>query len=316
MPDALSGECVRPPPCLGDAIGATRSGAPALLIFVVVPADLAPDAAAAWVGSARVSGAVGIVVDGGLRGEGARRGYGPDSRVPARSLVGLLRELWPGGDLTASGGIHRPIDALLLLGAGADFVRVDSGLVDSGPSLPKRINEAVLARRHGGMAERVRRPAAKMTRFRSMPMALGMLLGSLMALAIASTRVVLPHDEQFAGLGRPEIAAISPRLLDSIAHDRVTLAGVMPTLGVLHGGLSLFGIRRGMQRAIVAVVSSASAGFASFFLFPGFGYLDPLHAFVSVRLLQFMVVAVHADPGRRRTRDAGPVNDRAWRLSQ
>ena len=34
--------------------------------------------------------------------------------------------------------------ALDLLGAGADLVQVDSGLVFGGPGLPKRINEAVL----------------------------------------------------------------------------------------------------------------------------------------------------------------------------
>ena len=297
-------------------IGATKSVSPELPLLIVVPADLAPDADALWAEAARAAGAVGIVIDGGLRDETGRRRFGPDSSMPARSLVGRLRELWPDGNLIASGGVHCPIDALQLLDAGADLVQVDSGLVYAGPGLPKRINDAVLAWEHAGEVALERRPAAKMTWFWALLMGLGMLIGSLMALAIASTRVVLPYDEQFVDLNRAEIAAINPHLLSFMTHDRVTLAGVMTTLGVLYCGLSLFGIRRGLHWARVSVLTSAFVGFLSFFLFLGFGYLDPLHAFVTVVLLQFLVMAVHADLGKAAVSVTPSLfNDRAWRLS-
>jgi dihydroorotate dehydrogenase len=59
--------------------------------------------------------------------------------------VRALRQLFGSGPLLiASGGIHEPRDALELRAAGADLLEVDSGLVYSGPGLPKRINEALL----------------------------------------------------------------------------------------------------------------------------------------------------------------------------
>lgn len=309
------GEVDRPPLWIGEAIDAARSASDRPLL-VVVPADLALDAAALWVESARASGVAGILVDGGLRDGSGRRRYGPDSAEPARRLISRLRSLWPEGTLIASGGIHRPIDALEMLAAGANLIQIDSGLVYAGPGLPKRINEAVLAWKRGGEAAPERRPAAKMSWFWALLMGLGMLIGSLLALAIASTRVVLPYDEHFAGLTRSEIGAINPHLLDFMTHDRVSLAGVMTSLGVLYCGLSLFGIRRGLHWAMVSVLSSAFVGFLSFFLFLGFGYLDPLHAFVTVVLLQFLVMAVHADLGKPAVPDSpGLFNDRAWRMS-
>jgi hypothetical protein len=310
------GERDRPPSFIGEVIDAARSGAPGLPLLLVVPADLAPDADKLWAESARTSGVVGLVIDGGLRDETGRRRFGPESSVPARFLVGRLRELWPKGNLIASGGVHRPIDALLLLDAGADLVQVDSGLVYAGPGLPKRINDAILAWEHGGEGGLDSRPTAKMTWFWALLMGLGMLIGSLMALAIASSRVVLPYDEQYVGLNRSEIAAINPHLLPFMTHDRVTLAGVMTSLGLLYCGLSLFGIRRGLHWAMVSVLTSAFVGFMSFFLFLGIGYLDPLHAFVTVVLLQFLVMAVHADLGKAVVPTTTNLfNDRAWYLA-
>jgi dihydroorotate dehydrogenase len=144
-----------------------------------------------------------------------------------------------------------------------------------------------------------------------------MLMGSVMALVIAATRVVLPYDEQFAGLSRAQLHAINDRLLAFMAHDRVTLAGTMITIGLLYTALSLFGIRRGMHWARVTVLFSALLGFASFFLFLGFGYFDPFHAFVTAILCQFFALALHcrmAPP-----HDVVPPSlhdDWCWRWSQ
>ena len=75
-------------------------------------------------------------------------------------------------------------------------------------------------------------------------MGAGMLLGSVMALAIAATRIVLPYDEAYLGMSRDELAKVNPRLLAFMAHDRVSLAGTMVAIGVMYIGLSVFGIRR------------------------------------------------------------------------
>jgi dihydroorotate dehydrogenase len=136
--------------------------------------------------------------------------------------------------------------------------------------------------------------APEMAWFWTLLMGLGMLGGGVLALAIASTRVVLHYDESFAGMSRDQLDQINPRLLAFMAHDRVSLAGTMITIGVLYPMLSWFGIRRGLVWAKQAILTSAFAGFASFFLFLGFGYFDPFHAFVTVVLFQFLLLGLHS----------------------
>jgi hypothetical protein len=218
--------------------------------------------------------------------------FGAAARAPALATVRLPRALaGPDATIVAGGGLHEPQDALRLLDAGADLVAIESGLVLSGPGLPKRANDAVRFARTEDAPSVERAPA--MSWFWTLLMGLGMLLGSVLALVIAATRVVLPYDEQFVGLSRAELHAINERLLPFMTHDRVTLAGTMVTIGVLYTGLSWFGVRRGQHWAQVAVLSSAAAGFASFCLFLGVGYFDPFHAFVTAVLFQFLLMGVH-----------------------
>jgi hypothetical protein len=135
-----------------------------------------------------------------------------------------------------------------------------------------------------------------------------MLLGGALASIVAATRVVLPYDEAFVGLSRAELLVVNGRLLAFLAHDRMALSGTMIAIGALYAGLALCPLRRGEAWARRAVTISAVFGFASFFLFLGFGYFDPLHALVSVLLLPFFLLglvgpqvpASTAQPGFRR----------------
>src|SRR5262249_36091911 len=136
--------------------------------------------------------------------------------------------------------------------------------------------------------------AAEMTWFWTALLGVSMLAGGLLALVIAATRVVLPYDEAFAGMTREQFHAVNERLLAFMAHDRVSLAGTMISVGVLCLGMSLYGVRRGYYWARMAVLSSAFSGFGSFFLFLGFGYFDPFHAFVTAVLFQFLLLALHS----------------------
>jgi dihydroorotate dehydrogenase len=265
------------------------------------------------------SGADGLVVDGAIRIEGGRVEIGRPAREIARATVLRLRAAAPEALIVASGGVHEPEDALQLLESGADLVMVDSGLVFSGPGLPKRINEAVHYAAHGAGAETedVTAPPTERSWFWSALMGAGMLVGSVLALVIAATRVVLPYDEQFAGLSREQLHAINDRLLAFMTHDRVTLAGTMITIGLLYTSLSLFGIRRGLHWARVTVLFSAFLGFASFFLFLGFGYFDPFHAFVTAILFQFFVLALHCRMGAPHAIAPPSLHDDwRWRWSQ
>ncbi|HKB40602.1 MAG TPA: hypothetical protein VKD72_29520, partial [Gemmataceae bacterium] len=278
---------------------AARSLSPPRPLLACVPAG--PDLAEAerLAVAAVEEGADGVLMDGGVRTTsqaGLLRGR--PAREPALRLVRHLRQHRPDLVIVASGGVHEPVHALELFEAGANLVQVDSGLVHGGPGLPKRINEALLfaseksAPAPAVPAEPV--PPAETTWFWTLLLGISMLLGGMLALVIASTRVVLPYDEGFVGMTREQLTRINDRLLAFMAHDRVTLAGTMISTGVLYIQLSLFGIRCGMHWARQVVLWSAFTGFGSFFLFLGFGYFDPFHAFVSAILFQFLLLALHA----------------------
>jgi hypothetical protein len=131
----------------------------------------------------------------------------------------------------------------------------------------------------------------------------GMLIGGCLAWLVAATRVVLPYDEAFVGLSRSELLAVNGRLLAFLTHDRVTLSGTMTAIGVLYALLAVHPMRRGEAWARRAVTISGAVGFASFFLFLGFGYFDPLHALVTSLLLPFFLLGLFT--GRRQASGFG-----------
>ena len=288
---------------LGVAVRGVREARAGLLIWLVVRADLDPDEAEQRVRLAREVGDVGVLVDGSV-GDHERSGWrrmGRLSKGRVVATVRLLRERFGDGlTIAASGGLHEPADALDLQDAGANLVAIDSGLVYSGPGLAKRVNDAILyvdqASSPGG-AERRRERPQELAWFWLCLLGFSMFVGGVIALVIAVTRVVLPYDEQFVGMTREALDRVNPHLLPFLTHDRVTLAGTMLAIGVMYCGLSWFGVRRGLHWAMVAVEASAFVGFASFFLFLGFGYFDPFHAFVTVVLLQLLLLGVHSRLG-------------------
>lgn len=289
-----------------------------LPLLLCVSADSDHDLINPLIEAGLKAGIVGLVVDGRVRGKPDGAVVGLPAREPALQQVRQLRERWGESLLiVASGGVHEPQHALDLRAAGADMVQVDSGLVYTGPGLPKRINDAFLAY-FGRTVSQLAAPtrSAELSWFWTTLMGAGMLFGSLLALVIAATRIVLPYDEAFVGTAREGLEAMNPRLLAFMAHDRVTLAGTMVAIGVMYVGLSVFGIRRGLHWAQQTVFISAFTGFASFFLFLGFGYLDTFHAFVTGALLQLLLLAVHSKLSTSSPSAAPDVRgDWAWRWS-
>jgi dihydroorotate dehydrogenase len=297
-------------------IAAVRAAAAPKPLLLCVPVDLDP----AMLDRLFVpSGAeTGIIVDGRSR-SAAGTVIGAAWRERVVEQVRQLRARGGAGvTIIACGGVHEPADALELLDAGAYFVEVDTGLVYGGPGLPKRVNEAILATRPAAAPPPAAEPtrAVEMNWFWTTLLGTAMLLGGLLALVIAATRVVLPYDEVYCGMTREQFAAVNDRLLAFMAHDRVSLAGTMIAIGVFYLGLSLFGIRRGLHWARVAVLSSAFSGFGSFFLFLGFGYFDPFHAFVTAVLFQFLLLGLLGRLGPPAPPRPDLREDRPWRLSQ
>ncbi|HET7114457.1 MAG TPA: hypothetical protein VFI57_12480, partial [Pyrinomonadaceae bacterium] len=146
-------------------------------------------------------GLAGLIVDGSMRAtpNGAK---GLLVGLPVRELalqqVRKLRGRYGANLLIiASGGVHEPEHALELRAAGADLVEVDTGLVYTGPGLIKRINDCLLFEAVGDAPIAPPERVPELTWFWTMLMGVGMLIGGLLAFAIAVTRVVLPYDESF-----------------------------------------------------------------------------------------------------------------------
>lgn len=304
-----------------EVTAAANSATPPRPVLLCVPSDLAESHLESWVQPALAAGIAGLLVDGMVHSASGSYLVGAPARLASLSQVRRLRQhLGSATPIIAGGGIHEPADALDFFAAGANLVQVDTGLVFTGPGLPKRINDAVLYQKiyadDAKCPERPPRPAT-MSWFWLLLMGLGMLGGSVLALAISATQVVLPYDEAFVGMSRAQLVEVNSRLLHFMAHDRVTLAGTMISLGVLYSGLSWFAVRRGQHWAQWSILASAFTGFASFFSFLGFGYLDTLHAFVTAVLLQLLLLGLHCDLGPHQS--LGPPlmhNERSWRVAQ
>ena len=286
-------------------------------ILLCIDTDQDLDAIAPMIEAALREGVAGLIVDGSVKADANGRLIGLPVRQRALQQVRRLRELAGAHvPIISSGGVHEPGHVLELLSSGADLVQVDTGLIYTGPGLPKRINDCLLfdATRQPASADPPR--IAELTWVWTTLMGAGMMIGGLLALVIAATKVVLPYDEAYLGISINHLTAINSRLLAFMAHDRVTLAGSMVAIGLIYVGLSVFGIRRGLHWARQAVLVSAFTGFASFFLFLGFGYLDTFHAFVTVALLQLLLLGVHARLGVYTPATRPDLRgDPAWRLS-
>ncbi|HYK03819.1 MAG TPA: hypothetical protein VE974_18830 [Thermoanaerobaculia bacterium] len=222
------------------------------------------------------------------------------------------------GAIIVAGGATEPHDVRELLDAGATLAAVDAGLVCSGPGLIKRCNEALLSSAPvvATEPEPLTLDAARRSWFWAFLMGVGMFLGGVMAVVIASTRVVLPYDESLCGLTRAQMVSLNPRLLPFMAHDRISLAGSMLSIGIFYAALGWSGIRRGAHWAQVTVVVSALTGFLSFFTFLGFGYFDPFHAFVTAILSQFMLLCMVMQPSPPQPPVAEWHESTAWRRGQ
>ena len=289
-------------------------------VFHVAPDDVDP-------AQIKDAGFSGVVIDAARSDSSGRRIMGRAGQAAVVERVRQFRDR-DDGDMAVitTGGIHEPADALELLQAGADLVLIDSGLVFAGPGLPKRINEAVLASDHllsvaglevGRGLHDAAPAAAQQSWFWTMLLAIGMFGGGVLAMGVATTRVMLPYDEAFVGVTIDELRGANENLLPFLTHDRVTLAGTMLADGILYLALSLWGIRAGFHWARVTLLTSALVGFFGFFLFLGFGYFDPFHAFVTAVMFQFTLLGMHASFESRPCLTVPDLhNDRAWRMNQ
>jgi dihydroorotate dehydrogenase len=305
-------------------VAALVASAKGLPVFGVLNTTLPIDQTTQLVGAALAAGCAGVLVDGTL-GVAGQQIFAPSVLPNVIAVTAQLRVAF-GDSLTliATGGVHQPADALELLHAGANLVQVDSGLVFSGPGLVKRIDDALMHQQLTAI-----KPSIETDQFESDPqrevlkqswlwfllLGLAMLFGSMLAAFITIGRVVLPYDEVFVGLSKADLHAVNPHLLNFLVHDRITLAGIMATVGIAYSGLAFFGARHGWHWAEGTIQVSAFTGMLSFFLFLGFGYFEPFHGFVTAVLAQFLIAGTRSQlkPPQHVPQPA-LREDAAWRI--
>ncbi|USG67504.1 dihydroorotate dehydrogenase [Brevibacillus ruminantium] len=304
------------------------------MLLVLTP-GISPEDAECLLESALQAGIAGVLVSGGLPATSSSQsasedtpnhhlchGYltGGPTKEKSIALVQWIRNRYPDMPIIGSGGIIEPADALDFYRAGADFVQLHSGLVFSGPGLPKRINEAVW---QNTCPEQIKTEASSTFSLRNswrwlagVLLGIGMIAGGALALLVAVTSVVLPYDEAFLGMRADELALANPQILPFMSHDRISLAGTMISIGVLYSLLSGFGLRRHLHWARQTLLASGTIGFLSFFLFIGYGYFDILHAVLALLLLPFFLLSLTQSADKQLTRLPPQVfNDADWRRS-
>jgi dihydroorotate dehydrogenase len=259
-------------------------------------------------------GVTGVVIGEDMAFGTESRLVGRPAREPSLHAIRCLKDRF-GDRLTiiGAGGIGSPAEAQEFLDAGATLIQIHSGLVYSGPGLPKRINEALAYAHHP------KSPAALTNRTATwvwaLLLGLGLAIAGIVVWYVAATRTVLPYDESFVGASRTDLIAINANLLPFMTHDRVTLAGTMIATGVLYIGMAAIGMRRGWGWARHAFVASALVGFLSFFLFLGFGYFDPIHALLTIGLFPLFIGSLRGTlPPLAPMVAPNRTNNRRWQL--
>ena len=211
--------------------------------------------------------------------------------------------------IIVSGGIAEPKDALALYGAGADLVMLSGGYVQTGPGLPKRINEGLLDQKTAS-------PPVYDGWIWHWLFGLFMFLGGAAAMLVSMTIVLMPYDEAFLNLSREELMAINPNIYHFMQHDRMTVAGTMVSGGILYMQLARHGVRHGLEWAKRAIHIAGVLGFLGILLFIGFGYFDWLHGILWLVLLPFFWKGYQASKRHgEHTASRNRANHPSWKRS-
>jgi hypothetical protein len=112
------------------------------------------------------------------------------------------------------------------------------------------------------------------------------LSAGIIALALGASKRFLPHDEYYLGMTANELCALNGcRVVHFMVHDRVAFGGTLVAVGVLYLWLIEGPLRERRQWAWWTLALSGAEGFASFFAYLGYGYLDTWHGLATLALL-------------------------------
>jgi hypothetical protein len=122
----------------------------------------------------------------------------------------------------------------------------------------------------------------------------------LFAMLLAVSGRFLPHDEAYLGMTARDLCALHGcRIVHFMIHDRLSFGGALIALGLLYGWLTDGPLRRGEAWAWQLLLGSGAFGFASFFAYLGYGYLDTWHGLATLALVPcFLFGLVRSWPTR------------------
>ena len=123
--------------------------------------------------------------------------------------------------------------------------------------------------------------------------ALALMAAGAIALLLGAVGRFLPHDERFLGMTARDLCAMHEcRIVHFMIHDRVSFGGSLIAIGLLYQWLTSSPLRRGQAWAWWLLVVSGTVGFASFFAYLGYGYLDTWHGLATLGLLPCFVIGI------------------------
>jgi hypothetical protein len=122
---------------------------------------------------------------------------------------------------------------------------------------------------------------------------LALALAGLGALFLATTGKFLPHDERFLGMAAHDLCAVHGcRIVHFMIHDRGSFGGALVAIGLVYLWLAHDPLRKKESWAWGLFLVTGVAGFASFFAYLGYGYLDTWHGAATLGLLPCFVVGL------------------------
>jgi hypothetical protein len=136
---------------------------------------------------------------------------------------------------------------------------------------------------------------------------LGLLLSGGFAIFLGLAGQFLPHDTDFLGMTAGQLCGVDAcRVVHFMIHDRVAFGGTLIALSVLYLWIIAFPLRDRQPWAWWTLLLSNVAGFASFGLYLGFGYLDRWHGLATLFLMPcFAAGLAMTFPALRRPRGIG-----------
>lgn len=114
------------------------------------------------------------------------------------------------------------------------------------------------------------------------------------AIFLSITGEFLPHDIHYLGMSAADLCKLEHcRLVGFMLHDRAAFGGAIFGLGVMYVWLVVFPLRHGEAWAWWALTLSGAFGFATFFSYVGYGYLDTWHGVGTLFLLPVFVAGLY-----------------------